>query len=118
MVRSYGILAGAALVAAFAAVAVRAFQIIKRQKNQLGFMMSVACFMVILLNCVEGVLINTGYYPVSNIQFPFVTYNACTGITYAVMIGLLLSIYRNERILTDVTFRRPAWRLTVKWEKR
>ncbi len=118
LVRSYGILAGAALVAAFAAVAVRAFQIIKRQKNQLGFMMSVACFMVILLNCVEGVLINTGYYPVSNIQFPFVSYNACTGITYAVMIGLLLSIYRHERIITEETWKRPVWRLTVKWEKR
>lgn len=44
----YGILAGAALTAAFAAVVVRAFQIAKRQKNQLGFMLSVASFMVIL----------------------------------------------------------------------
>lgn len=118
MVRSYGILAGAALAAAFVAVAVRAFQIIKRQKNQLGIMLSAACFMVILLNCMEGVLINTGYYPVSNIQFPFVSCNACTGITYAVMIGLLLSIYRHERIITEGTWKRPAWRLTVKWEKR
>lgn len=118
LVCNYGILAGAALVAAFAAVIVRAFQILRRQKNQLGFMLSVACFMVILLNCLEGILINTGYYPVSMMQFPFVTYSACTGMTYAVLIGLLLSIYRNERILTEETMPRPTWRLTVKWEKR
>lgn len=118
LVCHYGILAGAALVAAFAAVAARAFQIVRRQKNQLGFMLSVACFMVILINCLEGILINTGYYPVSMMQFPFVTYSACTGMTYAALIGLLLSIYRNEKIITDETFQRPAWRLTVKWEKR
>lgn len=118
LVCHYGILAGAALVAAFAAVAVRAFQIARRQKNQLGFMLSAASFMVILLNCLEGVLINTGYYLVSAMQFPFVSYSASTGITYAVLIGLLLSVYRNERILTDGTRQRPTWRLTVKWEKR
>lgn len=118
LVCHYGILAGVALVAAFAAVAARAFQIARRQKNQLGFMLSAACFMVILINCLEGILINTGYYPVSSMQFPFVTYSACTGMTYAVLIGLLLSIYRNERILTDETLQRPTWRLTVKWEKR
>lgn len=118
LICKYGILAGAALAAAFAAVVVRAFQIAKRQKNQLGFMLSVASFMVILLNCLEGILINTGYFPVSSLQFPFVTYSACTGMTYAVLIGLLLSIYRNERIVTEETLRRPTWRLTVKWEKR
>ena len=31
-----------------------AFRIVKRQKNQLGFMISAACFMVFLDNCVEG----------------------------------------------------------------
>lgn len=118
LVCHYGILAGAALVAAFAAVVTRALQIARRQKNQLGFMLSVACFMVILINCLEGILINTGYYPVSMMQFPFVSYSACTGMTYAALIGLLLSIYRNEKIITDETFQRQAWKLTVKWEKR
>ena len=118
LICKYGILAGAALVVAFAAVTVRAFQIAKRQKNQLGFMLSVASFMVILLNCLEGILINTGYFLVSSMQFPFVTYSACTAMTYAALIGLLLSIYRNERIVTEETFRRPMRRITVKWEKR
>lgn len=118
LVCTYGILAGLMLILAFTAVAVRAFQIVRRQKNQLGFMISAACFMVLAFNCLEGVLINTGYYPVSSLQFPFVSYGACTGITYAVLIGLLLSIYRNERIITDEISQRPVWRLSLKWEKR
>ena len=118
LVCTYGILTGLALILAFTAVIVRSFQIVRRQKNQLGFMISAACFMVFLFNCLEGVLINTGYYPVSSMQFPFVSYGACTGITYAVLIGLLLSIYRNERIITDEVSKRPTWRLSIKWEKR
>lgn len=118
LICSYGLLAGFAMVVAFAAVAVRAFSIVKNQKNQLGFMISAACFMVFLVNCLEGVLINTGYSPVISLQLPFVSCGACTAMTYAVMIGLLLSVHRNERIVTDATIRRPAWRLSIKWEKR
>lgn len=116
---TYGILAGLAIALAFAAVAARAFRIVRQQKNQLGFMIGAACFMVFLVNCLEGVLINTGYFPVSSMQLPFVSYGACTGMTYAALIGLLLSIYRNERIITDeAVARRPAWRLSIKLEKR
>ncbi len=117
----YGILAGIIVVLAFAAVIVRAFQIVRYQKNQLGFIISAGCFIVLLVNCLEGVLINSGYYLVSSMQFPFVSQGACTAITYAAIIGLLLSIHRNERIITDKMIeRRRGWRLkiNVKLEKR
>lgn len=116
---TYGILAGMAIILAFAAVIVRAFRIVRQQKNQLGFMIGAACFMVFLVNCMEGVLINTGYYPVSSMQLPFVSYGSCAAMTYAVLIGLLLSIHRNERIITDDAVRRqPVWRLSIKFEKK
>ncbi len=118
LICNYGILAGLALIAAFVAVVIRAFRIVKNQKNQLGFMISAACFMVFLVNCLEGVLINTGYCPVNSMQLPFVSDGVSTAMTYAVLIGLLLSVHRNERIITDGTIRRPAWRLSIKWEKR
>lgn len=46
---------------------------------------------------------------------------ACTAIVYAAMIGLLLSIYRNERIVTDKMIelhRRRRLKISVKLEKR
>lgn len=117
----YGILAGLFVVLAFAAVIVRAFQIVRRQRNQLGFMISAACFTVLFVNCAEGILMNSGYYPVSSMQLPFLSQGACTAITYAVIIGLLLSIHRNERIVTDQMMERHrGWRLkvNVRLEKR
>lgn len=119
IVRNYGILAGVVLALAFAIFIVRAFHIVRQQKNQLGFMISAGCFMVFLVNCVEGMLINTGYYPVTNTQLPFVSCCAGAMITYAVFIGLLLSIHRYERIITDkIVMGRPRWRVSLKVEKR
>ncbi len=119
LVCRYGILAGSLVVLAFAAVIAHAFRIVRRQKNQLGFMVSVACFMVLLVNCAEGILINTGYYPVTSMQFPFISYGVGAPVTYAVMIGLLLSIYRNEKTIAEsVAAHRPSWRLSIKLEKR
>ncbi len=116
---SFGILAGLLVIFAFAVVVVHAFSIVRRQKNQLGFMIAAACFVVFLDNCVEGILINSGYYPVTSLQVPFLSYGAGATITYAVLVGLLLSIHRNEKILTDNTsMSRPAWRLCVRLEKR
>lgn len=117
----YGILAGLLVVLALMAVIVRAFRIVKRQHNQLGFMISAACFIVLLVNCTEGILMNSGYWPVSSMQLPFLSQGACTAIVYAVMIGLLLSIYRNERIVTDKMIEsRRGWRMKInlKLEKR
>ncbi len=116
---TYGLLAGLGVVLALGAVILRAFQIVRRQKNQLGFIISAACFLVLLFNCMEGILINTGYYPVSSQQLPFVSYGGCTAVTYAALVGLLLSVCRNERVITsEAAVQRPVWRLSIKWEKR
>lgn len=114
-----GILVGVIVVLAFAALIIHAFRIVRQQKNQLGFMLSAACFMVFLVNCVEGVLINGGYFPSMEVQLPFLSYGIGAMVTYAVFIGLLLSIYRNEKIVTDQAVTGGSyWRLVVKLEKR
>lgn len=119
LVCTFGILAGIALIAALLTLIVRAFQIVKRQKNQLGFMISAACFLVFLMNCLDGILINTGYYPVSSMMLPFVSYGAGATLTYAVFIGLLLSIRRNEMIVTDQAVKeRQTWKLSIKLERK
>lgn len=119
IVFTFGILIGILVVAALAALIIHAFGIVRRQKNQLGFMISTACFMVFLDNCVEGILINTGCFPVTSVQLPFLSFGVGSTITYAVFVGLLLSIYRNEKIVTDYTVTgRPVWRLNIRLEKK
>lgn len=115
----YGLLAGAALLLAFGIFIVHAFLVVKRQKNQLGYILSMACFLVFLANCTAGILANTGYYPLTGMQFPFVSYGIGAAVTYAVLLGLLLSIYRNEKIVAEgVAVLRPRWRLSIRLEKK
>ncbi len=119
LVFTFGILAGLLVVAAFAALIFHVFGIVRRQRNQLGFIISAACFMVLLDNCVEGILINSSLFPVTSVQLPFLSFGVGSTVTYAVLIGLLLSIYRNEKIVTDHTVTgRPIWRLCIKLEKK
>lgn len=119
IVFTFGILAGLLVIAAFAVLIIHTLRIVRRQKNQLGFMISAACFMVFLVNCVEGVLINSGFYPETSLQFPFLSSGVGATIAYAVFIGLMLSIYRNEKIVTDDTVTgRPTWRLRIRLEKK
>ena len=46
--------------------------------------------MVFLDNCVEGILINTGCFPVTSVQLPFLSYGVGSTVTYAVFIGDIL----------------------------
>ncbi len=119
LVFTFGFLVGLLVIGAFAALIFHVFGVVRRQRNQLGFMMSAACFLVLLDNCVEGILVNGGLLPVTSVQFPFLSFGVGSTVTYAVLIGLLLSIYRNEKIVTDhMVTGMPVWRLGIKLEKR
>lgn len=96
-VAMYGMIVGAAVIAAFALFAYRALKIVKHQKNQLGMMISAACFLFIFFNCITGVMMNFGLFPMSTLQFPFLTRSGNGTIMYAVMIGLLMSCRRCGR---------------------
>ena len=90
----YGIIAGIAIIAAFALLAYRALNIVKHQKNPLGMMMSAACFLLVIFNCTTGILMNFGLWPMSTLQFPFLSVGGSATIMYAVIIGLLMSCRR------------------------
>lgn len=93
-VAMYGIIAGAAIIAAFALLGYCALNIVKHQKNQFGMLMSAACFLLVIFNCIVGVLMNFGLWPMSTLQFPFLTRGGSGTIMYAVIIGLLMSCRR------------------------
>lgn len=98
-VAMYGMIAGAAMIAAFALLGVCAFRIVKHQKNQFGMLLSAACFLLVIYNCIIGVLMNFGLYPLGTLQFPFLTRGGSATFMYAVIIGLLMSCNRYEKII-------------------
>lgn len=101
IVQSYGLLAGCLLVLALALFLLRAFHITCHQKNQLGLMVSASCFLVFLVNCCQSLLVNIGMYPLTDIPLPFLSYGGSTTLTYAVLIGSLLSVHRYKKVLAD-----------------
>ncbi len=104
LIGSYGRLAGYVLALAIVLFLLRAFYIVRRQKNQLGFIISVACLLTFSLNCCEIFFINIGTFPATSLLLPFLTYGGSATLTHAVFIGLLLSIHRHEKIVSDCTY--------------
>lgn len=115
----YGIAAGVLLLLLLAGYALHMMKIVHGQKNQLGFLVSMACCLVIFLNSFEGVLVNVGGLPYTTVVIPFLTRGGCAAFVYAVLIGLLLSVHRYERVYTEETYvEQPRWRVSLKVEKR
>lgn len=118
-VYTYGIIVGILLLILLAALVFRAGKVVYGQKNQLGFLVSMACMMVIFLNCLEGLLINVGWFPSTTTFIPFLVYGGSGTFVYAVLIGLLLGVHRYEKVYTEETYiDQPRWRVNIKIEKR
>lgn len=96
VVAMYGLIAGAAVIIAFGTLTYYALHIVRRQKNQLGMILSAACFLLVLFNCVTGILMNFGFMPMGSLQFPFLSRGGAGTVMYAVVIGLLMSCCRNN----------------------
>ena len=119
LIYSYGLIAGAVLLALFVLFVMRAMKIVRCQKNQLGILVSASCFLVITVNCLEGILMNMGLCPVTTVSIPFLTYGGSAALVYAVLIGLLMSVHRYEKVITaDTSEYQPKWRIQVRLEKR
>lgn len=114
LVYSYGMIVGIVLVLLLGLFIMRARKIVRAQKNQLGALVSASCFFSLCVNCCEGILMNLGLWPVTSVSIPFLTYGGSVTIVYAVMIGLLLSVHRYEKVLTgQAGDERPKWRIRV-----
>ena len=96
----FGFIVGIVLLILLAVFILCAINIVHRQKNQLGALVSLACFLVLAVNCVEGILISVGLFPVTTAAIPFLTRGGSTALVYAVLIGLLLSVHRREKIVS------------------
>ncbi|MDE6054087.1 MAG: FtsW/RodA/SpoVE family cell cycle protein, partial [Lachnospiraceae bacterium] len=115
----YGMIVGILLLVLLAALVLRAVKIVYSQKNQLGFLVSMACMLVIFLNGLEGILVNVGLFPYTPVIIPFLTRGGSATLVYAVLIGLLLGVHRYEKVYTDETYAdQPRWRVSLKVEKR
>lgn len=76
----------------------RVFRISVRQKNQLGFLLGIATCSILVLKSLCYVGANFGLLPGSAVDMPLLSYGLNNTIANAVMIGLVLSVYRYTNI--------------------
>lgn len=119
IIHSCGIMAAALVLILFMVLILRAAKITYCQKNQLGFLVSMGCSLVIAVNCLEGILVSLGWLPLTSVIIPFLTRGGSAVLVYSVLIGLLLGVHRYEKVYTREMFaHQPRWRVSLKVERR
>ncbi|MDO4344569.1 MAG: FtsW/RodA/SpoVE family cell cycle protein [Eubacteriales bacterium] len=98
LIAYYGILAGILLTALIAWLFWRFMKISLKQKNQLGMMMGIGCSAALLLQFGLFLCNNLGF-GMMGVSCPFFSYGCGEMMSSFMMFGLLLSIYRYEKVL-------------------
>lgn len=96
---NYGMIAAGLIVVLIVCIIMKAFRVSLRQRNQLGMIMGCGCGSVFMVNAIFNLLHNFGLIPVSGSFFPFFTYGGSFLITSYVLMGMILSVYRQKNIV-------------------
>ena len=113
---TFGILAAVALIALIGLLGAKFLHICIRQKNQLGMIMGLGCSLSFILQSVEYVLINLSLLPPGGLYFPLVSYGGSGMLQTCILLGILLSTYRYENILSEPPYRNASVKMCRKTE--
>lgn len=109
----FGAAAGSLVLALLAFTMGKTFLIAWRQKNRLGFLVGMACFLVLSIQALVYVLANFGVPMIEPMTIPFLAYGGQSTIVNYVLIGLTLSIYRNKDITSERQMMKRRWRIRL-----
>lgn len=114
----YGILAAALLTGGILFLLLRLLRASLKQKNQLGMIMGVGCTAVFLMQILFYAISNAGVVIFGGTYCPFLTYGGSGILVTYLLLGLLLSIYRYQNVVSDmpsaaVHSRLPRIRITI-----
>lgn len=95
----------------------KAFRTSFRQKNQLGFIVGIACTASLTIKGLIYLITNLGIFSIfAQMSMPFLSYGLWNALVNGVLVGLLLSIYRNKDIVSEKSIK-PKYRFTLPIQK-
>lgn len=94
----YGLLAGILAVLSLLVLTGILIYRIGRQKNRLGAVTGIGCIFVFLLPVLIHLLMNMGLFFSTSSSLPFLSMSGKQNISLYILMGVLLSIYRNSNI--------------------
>lgn len=96
-----GILPAVLVTAVVILVIIKALLSVTGQKNKQGALMGIGCVAVTLVQIGEYVLVNAGFSIPGNVYCPFITYGGAGAVVTYALLGLMLSICRNQNIVRE-----------------
>lgn len=92
---------GIVLLVVFVTFMVVLFRMAVKQKNQLGYIVSIGCVSYLSIQALFYVQANLGNSPLGGNYMPFFSHGISTLLTTYFYMGLLLSIYRNSNVVRN-----------------
>lgn len=112
----YGIAAGSIVVLLLAAVAIKVFLVSWKQKNRFGFLIGMACAMVLSIQMVVYILSNFGVALLEPLTIPFLSYGGQSTLVNYILVGLVLGIYRSSNIVSERQIEKNRWKIRLERE--
>lgn len=101
VISAYGIFAGILVAALLAYLLIKIFRVSFYQKNQLGMILGCGCGMVYLFQILLSIGMNLGLLPTTAAILPFFSSGGSGIVISYILLGLVLSVYRYQNILSD-----------------
>ncbi|MBZ6488505.1 FtsW/RodA/SpoVE family cell cycle protein [Priestia aryabhattai] len=99
----YGWLFAAILFLVLSLVAVRIISIARSLNDTYSKLLLVGVMMIYMVQLVGNVGMIVGFFPMTNISLPFISYGVMPILLNAFLIGIVLSIYRRKNLLSANT---------------
>ena len=97
----FGTTKGIFLVAVFIIFLLLLLRMAVKQKNCLGYLMSVGCVLFLILQSLFYMGVNAGFYPISGNYMPLLSNGKITMLITYIYMGILLSVYRNTNVVKN-----------------
>lgn len=104
IISRWGILAGFVVTGLVVALIGRMISIIFNMKNSLGRFVGLGCSLVYATQGVVYILSNLGIQLIAQVNLPFVSYGGASLLINFIVLGIMLSVFRNINIMKEVPY--------------
>jgi cell division protein FtsW (lipid II flippase) len=105
MIGRFGIVAGLLTVGLFSFIIYRMIQISLRQKNSLGMFIGLGCSLAFAVQGIIYIISNFGIQLIAQVNFPFLSYGGASMIFNFIILGMMLSVFRNSEIRMEIPYK-------------
>jgi len=100
IITHFGIIAGIVLIGVVALLIVKMFVTSSKIKNDFGFYISMMASTYLAAQFILNILMNFNLVPSSSYTLPFVSYGGSAFIVNMIFVGIILSVWRRNNIIT------------------